>query len=62
MINEILNNKVNIKCNNLGLQNHYKFTPYSFEPSLSRKLILNPHIDMGQGLLECIRSVHKNEK
>jgi UDP-glucose 4-epimerase len=62
MINEILNNKVNIKCNNLGLHNHYKFTPYSFEPSLSRKLIANPHIDMGQGLLECIRSVHKNEK
>lgn len=61
MINEILNNKVNINCNNLGLHNHYRFTPYSFEPSLSRKLIANPHIDMGQGLLECIRSVHKNE-
>ena len=36
--------------------------PYSFEPSVSRKLSANPHIDMGQGLLECVRSVHKNEK
>lgn len=61
MINEILNDKIEIVCNNKGYQNHYKFTPYSFEPSLSRKLIANPHIDMGQGLLECVKSVHKNE-
>ena len=61
MINEILNNKVEIKYSFSNARNHYKFTPYSFEPSLSRKLIANPHIDMGQGLLECIRSVHNNE-
>ena len=62
MINEILNNKIEVKYNLNKYQNHYKFTPYSFEPSLSRKLTANPHIDMGQGLLECIKSVHKNEK
>ncbi|GAL89111.1 NAD-dependent epimerase/dehydratase family protein [Jejuia pallidilutea] len=62
MINEILNNEVNINCDASGYQNHYKFTPYSFEPSVSKKLIANPHIDMGQGLLECVRSVHSNEK
>ena len=62
MIKEILNNDVDISCNDSGYHNHYKFTPYSFEPSVSKKLIANPHIDMGQGLLECIRSVHKNEK
>jgi len=61
MINEILNNDVRIDCDDSGYQNHYKFTPYSFEPSVSRKLMANPHIDMGQGLLECIRAVH-NEK
>ncbi len=61
MINEILNNKIEIKYNNI-YNNHYKFTPYSFEPSLSRKLTANPHIDMGQGILECIRSVYKNER
>ena len=61
MINEILNNKIEIKYNN-KYNNHYKFTPYSFEPSLSRKLTANPHIDMGQGILECIRSVYKNER
>ena len=61
MINEILNNKIEIKYSNI-YHNHYKFTPYSFEPSLSRKLTANPHIDMGQGILECIRSVYKNER
>ncbi|WP_111683191.1 NAD-dependent epimerase/dehydratase family protein [Winogradskyella tangerina] len=62
MINEIMNDKVDIVYNNSGYTNHYKFTPYSFEPSVSKKLIANPHIDMGQGLLECIRSVHSNEE
>ena len=62
MVNEILNDQVEIKYKNDGYHNHYNFTPYSFEPSVSRKLSANPHIDMGQGLLECVRSVHKNEK
>ena len=62
MINEIMNHKIKINYNDTGNINHYKFTPYSFEPSVSKKLIANPHIDMGQGLLECIRAVHKNEK
>ncbi|MBT8320952.1 MAG: NAD(P)-dependent oxidoreductase [Eudoraea sp.] len=62
MINEILNNKVDIQCNDSGyFRNHYKFTPYSFEPSMSKKLVANPHIDMGQGILECIKAVDKNE-
>ena len=62
MVKEILNDQVEIKYRNDGYHNHYNFTPYSFEPSVSRKLLANPHIDMGQGLLECVRSVHKNEK
>ncbi|WP_350286760.1 NAD-dependent epimerase/dehydratase family protein [uncultured Croceitalea sp.] len=61
MINEILSGQVSVNCEDSGYQNHYKFTPYSFEPSVSRKLTANPHIDMGQGLLECIREVHRHE-
>ena len=61
MINEIMNNKIDIVYNKNGYNNHYIFTPYSFEPSVSKKLIANPHIDMGQGLLECVRFVHNNE-
>ena len=62
MVKEILNDKVEINYKNDGCHNHYNFTPYSFEPSVSKKLSANPHIDMGQGLLECVRSVYKNEK
>lgn len=62
MIREILNNKVTINCSASGYDNHYRYTPYSFEPAVSKKLIANPHIDMGQGLLECVRSVYKNEE
>lgn len=62
MINEIMNNKIAINYTDSGYQNHYKFTPYSFQPSVSRKLVANPHIDMGQGLLECVRAVYENEK
>ena len=62
MIKEILNDQVKINYQNDGYYNHYNFTPYSFDPSVSRKLSANPHIDMGQGLLECVRSVHENEK
>ena len=62
MINEIMNNKISIRYNDSGKEHHYKFTPYSFQPSVSKKLIANPHIDMGQGLLECVRAVYENEK
>lgn len=61
MIREILDNKVEVNCLNEGYKNHYKFTPYAFDASVSKKLVANPHIDMGQGLLECIRAVYKNE-
>lgn len=61
MISEMLNNEVEVNCHNIGYNNHYRFTPYSFSPSVSKKLIANPHIDMGQGLLECIRNVYNKK-
>lgn len=62
MINEIMNDKLIIEYKQSEGNNHYKYTPYSFEASISKKLVANPHIDMGQGILECIRSVSKNKK
>lgn len=61
MIKEILNDKVQINLKGEHQVNHYKYTPYSFSPSVSKRLTANPHIDMGQGLLECIRFVNNNE-
>ncbi len=58
MINEILGDKLEIKLNKDSKNDHYKFTPYSFQPSISRKLSPNPQIDLGQGILEIIRNVN----
>jgi len=58
MINEILGNKIKINLTNDGYKHHYKYTPYSFSPQESQKLTPNPYIDMGQGILNCIREVH----
>lgn len=58
IIKEILNVDLKIVLKNYGYSNHYKFTPYSFEPSVSKKLVANPHIDMGQGLLRCIKAAY----
>jgi UDP-glucose 4-epimerase len=59
LINEIMGGKVRINVNNDGYSNHYKFTPYSFSPEESQKLIPNPYIDMGQGILNCIKKAHE---
>jgi len=57
MINEMLGGKVQIELKKDGYQHHYKTTPYSFQPEASRKLVANPYIDMGQGILECIKTI-----
>ena len=63
MVNEILGNKLTIKLNENGYVNHYKTTPYSFHPTRSKKLVANPYIDMGQGLVECLKDIeaHRSE-
>ena len=60
MIKEMLGNKIDIKLNNDGYSNHYKTTPYSFHPTRSKKLVANPYIDMGQGILECMKDIENN--
>lgn len=60
MINEILGNKLKINLNNDGYRNHYQTTPYSFHPTRSKKLVANPYIDMGQGLIECLKDIEAN--
>ena len=60
LINEILGNKIEITLQEGNYHHHYKLTPYSYTPTLSRKMVANPHIDMGQGILECIKAVYIN--
>jgi UDP-glucose 4-epimerase len=58
MVNEIMENKVTIEIVPSLRKAHYKITPYNFSPKLCRKLVANPHIDMGQGLLLCMAEIY----
>ncbi len=62
MINEILCGELKINLNDDGYNNHYKTTPYSFLPTRSKKLTANPYIDMGQGLLDCLKDIEENNE
>jgi UDP-glucose 4-epimerase len=59
MINEIFHNKINVEMLPNKNKTHYKMSPYSFNPKLAKKLTSNPHIDLGQGLLNLIETIHK---
>jgi UDP-glucose 4-epimerase len=59
LINEIMGGEIEINLKNDGYSNHYKFTPYSFSPEESQRLLPNPYIDMGQGILNCIKKAHE---
>ena len=58
MINEIMQNKLDVKQVSDDNMGHYKITPYSYHPTVAKKLVANPYIDLGQGLLECIQEIH----
>jgi UDP-glucose 4-epimerase len=62
MIKEILGKEITIRLNKDGYDNHYNFTPYQYQPSISKKLIANPYIDLGQGILRCIQNVEKRKQ
>lgn len=62
MINEMLNGRLKIHLSNSGYAHHYKLTPYSFTPESSRKLVANPYVDMGQGIMDCIRAAQQSDE
>jgi len=59
MIREMLGNKIAIEILPRDRKAHFKITPYNFSPKLGRKLLNNPHIDMGQGLLLCLTELYE---
>jgi UDP-glucose 4-epimerase len=58
MINEMFSNKIDIKMHSIKSKTHYKMSPYSFNPKMAKKLVSNPHIDLGQGILNLIEEIH----
>jgi len=62
MIREILNDEVEITFAAAQIEGHYQVTPYSFYPNMARKLVLNSFIDLGQGLVECLKTIHDSSQ
>ena len=60
MINEIMGNTLKVSRSSEKNSGHYRITPYSYTPSVAKKLIANPFIDLGQGLLKCIQEINKD--
>jgi len=62
MIKEILGNKPKIEYKKCDYPEHYEVTPYTFSPKLAKRLMANNYVDMGQGILELIKEIFKNDK
>lgn len=60
MISEILPWSVELHFDEANAVHHYEITPYAFHPRIGRKLVLNEHVDLGQGLLDCLREIHQD--
>jgi UDP-glucose 4-epimerase len=41
---------------------HYQVTPYHFNPKVARKLVRTTYVDLGQGLLDLISQIHRDEQ
>ena len=59
MISEIMPWPVELHFDEANAVHHYEVTPYAFQPRIGRKLVLNEHVDLGQGLLDCLREIHR---
>lgn len=59
MINEIMQNNLEVTQVSDDNMGHYKITPYTYHPTVAKKLVANPYIDLGQGLLECIQVINE---
>lgn len=59
MINEMLGNSIEIEHIAEKQDGHYHVTPYAFHPNSAKKLVANPYIDMGQGIVNCIKSIYE---
>ncbi|MBH11272.1 MAG: NAD-dependent epimerase [Candidatus Marinimicrobia bacterium] len=59
MIKEIFENKIEIEYNDDVELHHYEITPYSYRPSVAKKITPKSYYDMGQGLMDLIFDLEK---
>ncbi|TFG41549.1 MAG: NAD(P)-dependent oxidoreductase [Bacteroidia bacterium] len=61
MIREMLGNRIELEFLPNKSNVHYEITPYSFNPRIAKKLVSGHYLDMGQGLLQCLKDIYKEE-
>jgi UDP-glucose 4-epimerase len=61
MIREMLGNRIELEFLPSKSNVHYEITPYSFNPRIAKKLVSKHYLDMGQGLLQCLKNIYKEE-
>ena len=61
MIKEMLKGDVEIQYVPAKLKEHYKITPYVFNPKIATKISSTEYLDMGQGLLNILTEIHKKQ-
>lgn len=61
MIQEMLGNRIELEFLPSKSNVHYEITPYSFTPRIAKKLVSGHYLDMGQGLLQCLKDIYKKE-
>ena len=59
MVREMLENRIELEFLPSESSVHYEITPYSFNPKIAKKLVSEYYLDMGQGLLQCLRDIYK---
>lgn len=62
MIKEILGGDVDITLKEPDpdkSHGHYNMTPYSYKPKIGKKLVSNYFTDIGQGLMDCLDEIRK---
>lgn len=68
MIKEIMGKKLDIEYRPINdkscpydPESHYEITPYVFNPKLAMKIIGHHYVDFGQGILEMLDSIYRDE-
>ncbi len=56
MVSEILGG-IPFEFSGEKVEGHYQVTPYAFNPKIGKKLVSTFHIDMGQGLIDCMAEI-----
>lgn len=62
MIKEMMGNKIKIEYEPNESPLHYEITPYVFQPKIAKKYISNYYLDLGEGILQVIHDVYKDQK